>query len=345
MIYPAQRVTAPFRAEVVGSYLRPQSLIDAQSLYRRGEISLSELEKVEDAEIERLVMKQYNAGLESSTDGEYRRRYWDLDFYRGLSGVNLIGWDDDSVRPSVALNGRVEFRSTHPFLRHFTYLKSITPLGMIPRISLPSPAQFYSELTCHATVLNFDIYDSIDSLKDDIVKAYNDMLMALYDCGCRNVMFDDRTWRACPTPDEDLSSVLLELNNGAVQGVPYDYAVSLHMCCGGGGGDSLPIDVLRCGNVKSYYLEFDIKDSSSLGVLKFVPADKTVVLGLVSPEDPSLERKEELITRIKEAAQYIPLDRLCLGTGCGFAYKNHPLSESEQWAKIRLIQEVADAVW
>lgn len=343
MIYPSQRITAPFRVEVMGSFLRPQSLIDAQCRYRAGMISSDELDRIEDIEIERLVMKQYNAGLESVTDGEYRRIHYDFDFYKGLNGLELSTGMGSDNSMSVNVTGRIGFNPEHPFLRHFAFLKSIAPLGVIPRISLPSPAQCYADITDSGKILHFDIYDNIESLKHDIVNTYYDMLMALYWCGCRNVVFDDRTWSVCSSRDDALGLVLSELNNTSVKGIPYDCVISLHTHFPSAGMESWSKRMLGLGNVKSYYLEFDRTEPIYWEMLKFIPADKTVVLELTGSDSSDI--KDDMISIISRATKYIPLERLCIGIRCDISSKNQYANEHDFWNKIQLLQEISEIVW
>ena len=333
---------APFRADVVGSYLRPAELKAAREDFAAGKIDAAALKAVEDKAITELVAKQKAAGLHVITDGEFRRGWWHFDFMWGFNGVD-----------HAAAAHRVAFHEDE---------------NTVARQTMPSPAQTRFVLTGNAAAYPYDeFYKNDDELTADIVAAYRQVIADLYAAGCRNVQFDDCTWtRLCDASvrerlgwsDEDalrLQQENLDVINAVIADQPDDLVINTHVCRGNfhstwlSSGGYAPVAAKLFGeeNVDAYYLEFDDDRSGDFAPLAEVSGDKKVVLGLITSKKPDLEDPDTIKARIQEAAQYIPLDRLCLSTQCGFAstQEGNKLTEDQQWAKIALVQSIAKDVW
>lgn len=375
MIYLPQRITPPFRAEVVGSFLRPEALDEAYSRYKNGEIDHEALEQAQNEAIARLVSEQHDNGLDFSTEGGYRRTYWHLDFFWDLNGVKRVEMSRpymyngvDALADSACLDGRVAFNPDHHIFRQFNYLKSVTPVGMTPRQAIPSPAQLFAELTRGENAAAIDrYYSSRQALADDIAAAYRETLATLYTLGCRSVMMDDCVWGMFCDSDlmakvvadgHDIDAykrLFLSLNNDAMRDIPDDMVVATRVYHGyfhsswhaGDGYKAIADTFFAHADFDAFYLRFDPRHPADFESLSHIPDDKLVVLGLISTRNPELEDKQMIIDAINEAARYVPLDRLCLSTECGFAtpIKEMRLTPELQWAKIHLVEEIAADVW
>ena len=343
-------MTTQLHYDIVGSFLRPQALKEAREQFAAGQLSQADLTKVEDAQIKELVQKEAAAGLKVVTDGEFRRSYWHLDTFWGFGGIEYTtqthGYffhDEETRNDSAQVAGKIRFTGAHPDLTAFKYLKSLTDgTDLVPRQSIPSPAQCYAELyRGDENIAKLkEVYANEDDLITDLATAYRDLILALYDAG-----FDR----------EQLAAKYLEVNNGALVDLPADLRVSTHICRGNyhstwaakGGYGPVAKYVFAKENVSAFYLEFDDERSGGFEPLQEVPAGKEVVLGLVTSKKPELEAAADLVARIKEASQYVSLDDLALSTQCGFASteEGNQLTEDQQWAKIKLVVEVAKQVW
>ncbi|MEE3664420.1 5-methyltetrahydropteroyltriglutamate--homocysteine methyltransferase [Brenneria sp. g21c3] len=389
-----QQQTPPFRADVVGSYLRPQYLHDARAQFSKGELSAEQLKSVEDKAITELVEKQKRAGLQVITDGEFRRSWWHLDFMWALNGVEktaiskgYVFADKETRAETARLSGKISGEN-HAFVEHFKFLLQFAEPGIVPRMTVPSPAQFLAELQRPDNMAQTrEIYPTEDELVADIAGAYQTFIKEIYAAGCRNLQLDDCTWGmlvdpkfagagAADTPKSTddgcgcghshgaapkngkvgaLAELYLKVNNAAIEGAPADLALTTHVCRGNyhsswaaSGGYQPVADVLFAReNVSAYYLEFDTERAGDFSPLAQVSGDKQVVLGLISSKFGELEDKQAVIDRINEATRYIPLQRLCLSTQCGFASteEGNILTEEQQWAKIALVKAIADQVW
>lgn len=365
---------APFRYDIVGSFLRPSALKAARTRFEAGSIDREELTRIEDQEIEALVAKQKAVGLQAVTDGEFRRSYWHLDFFWGLEGVEHVRHEHgyffhgEETRPdSARLCGKLGF-GDHPFLKHYAFLKCIAGEEVLARQTLPAPAQLYAELTRGENEQAIEkYYSDREELFEDLSQAYRDAILAFYALGCRNVQLDDCTWgmlcdegfwtrMAGSGYDVDaIQALYLRLNNDALRDLPEDLVVTTHVCRGNyhstwatsGGYGPVAKTLLAREAVSAFYLEYDTDRAGDFAPLAQVPSDKKVVLGLVTTKSGTLESKETLIRRIEEAAAYVPLNRLCLSPQCGFASteEGNILTEEEQWAKLRLVRAVAEEVW
>lgn len=368
-----ERKVAPYRFDVVGSFLRPEELKKARAEFEAGSISKEELTKVEDKCIAELVEKQKQAGLHSVTDGEFRRSYWHTDFFWGFEGVERTKmghgyfFHGEETRDDTArVCGKISHKQ-HPFIEHFKYVKSIA--GDTPvRQTIPAPAQFYAELVREDNAQYIEkYYESTEELVFDIAAAYHDVILKLYEAGCRNVQLDDCTWgmfcdesfaaylESTGGSLQELQDLYLRMNNDAIAGLPEDLVITTHVCRGNyhstwacsGGYEKVAPTLFGGENVSAFYLEFDNERSGGFEPLRYVKADKQVVLGLVTSKDGTLEDKETVKARIKQAANIVPLDQLCLSPQCGFASteEGNVLTEQQQWDKIKLIKELAEEVW
>ena len=368
---------APFRADVVGSFLRPDVLKQARADFAAGVIDAGALRAVEDEAIRDLVAKQKAAGLHAITDGEFRRSYWHLDFMWGLQGIerrtSRTGYqfhDEETTADTAVVTGKISGES-HPFVEHFKFVKALEEKGQVARQTIPAPAQTYSEVIldrCDGQQESLRaVYPTDEELIADIAAAYRTVLADLYAAGCRNVQFDDCTWGIycdrdfvaktgmSPVDIKKVSELGVAINNAALEGKPADLVVNTHVCRGNyhstyafeGGYDPVAPYLFANEDVNAFYLEFDTPRAGGFEPLAHVAAGKKVVLGLVTSKQPGLEDEELLVRRINEAAQYVPLEDLCLSPQCGFASCEcgNKLTEEEQWAKVALVQRVAKRVW
>ena len=368
---------APFRADVVGSFLRPDVLKQARADFAAGVIDEAALRAVEDEAIRDLVAKQKAAGLHVITDGEFRRSYWHLDFMWGLQGIerrtSRSGYqfhDEETTADTAVVTGKISGEN-HPFVEHFKFVKALEEEGQVARQTIPAPAQTYSEVIldrCDGQQESLHaVYPTDEELIADIAAAYRTVLADLYAAGCRNVQFDDCTWGIycdrdfvaktgmSPVDIQKVSELGVAINNAALEGKPADLVVNTHVCRGNYHstyafeGDYDPVAPYLFANedVNAFYLEFDTPRAGGFKPFAHVAAGKKVVLGLVTSKQPGLEDEELLVRRIYEAAQYVPLEDLCLSPQCGFASCEcgNKLTEEEQWAKVALVQRVAKRVW
>lgn len=366
---------SPFRADVVGSFLRPAELKNAREQLANGKISAEDLRAVEDRSIADLVKKEKAAGLQCVTDGEFRRSYWHLDFFWGLEGVehNVLAQgylfhDEETRADSARLCGRVRFNPNHPFFAHYLFLKETAGNDVQTRQTIPAPAQLYAELVRgeNAERVN-QFYATTEELLADIATAYRETILKFYELGLRTLQLDDCTW-GCICDRKfwetmvgagfdvnQLMQYYLQVNNDAIRNLPADLTVNTHICRGNyhstwaaeGGYEPVAPVAFAKENVNAFYLEFDTERAGGFEPLQYVCGEKKVVLGLVTSKHPKLEDKAAIKARIAEAAQIIPLDRLYLSPQCGFASteEGNILTEEEQWAKVALVQEIAREVW
>lgn len=363
----------PFRYDFVGSFLRPQALKDAKAAYNDGKITKEELDRVTDEEITKVVAKQKKLGFHAITDGEFRRTYWHLDFMWGFEGVTHQAGGGVQFNAEMAalddtwLVGKVKAKP-HPFVEYFKFLKQFEDENTVAKYTIPAPAQMFQQMIIPVNYKNTrKYYETNKELIHDIGTAYQEVIRQFYEAGCRNLQLDDCTWGAIVgdaakqrykllgTDIEDVKKELLEVNNLALEGKPEDMVITSHICRGNyhstfftsGPYDSVADYVFAKENVDALFLEYDDARSGGFAPLAKVSPDKKVVLGLITTKTPQLEEKEVVIKRIHEAAKYIPLDRLYLSPQCGFASCEigNKLTEEEQWAKLKLVKEIAEEVW
>ena len=373
----ASCTNAPFRCDIVGSFLRPDVLKQARADFNAGAIDAAQLKTVEDIAIRDLVTKQKTAGLKVVTDGEFRRSYWHLDFMWGLGGIerrtSREGYrfhDEETTADTAVVVGPISGEN-HPFVEHFKFVQALAGDDHVARQTIPAPIQTFSEVTldrCDGQQESLrSVYPTDEALFDAIAAAYRTVIADLYAAGCRNIQFDDCTWGIycdtdfvaktgmSPVDIQKVSELGVALNNAAIEGAPADLVINTHVCRGNyhstyafeGGYDPIAPYLFANENVQAFYLEFDTPRAGGFEPLHHVADGKKVVLGLVTSKQPGLEDEDALVARINEAAQYVPLENLYLSPQCGFASCEigNKLTEEEQWAKIALIQKVAKRVW
>ena len=365
---------APFQYDIVGSFLRPDYLKSARKEYANGKITAKELNEVENAAITDLIAKQKTAELQVITDGEFRRSSWHLDFMWAFNGIGHEKTKDGipfhgepALIDDTFLTGKVSV-DHHPFVEHFKFVKQFEDEFTTARQTIPAPAQFLFQMIISGNQESTKIiYPNEEDLIYDIAEGYKKVIQELYAAGCKNIQFDDCTWGVCVDPnaclilgtDEKGLQLIIEklirINNLAIEDKPKDLVVNTHICRGNfhstwacqGGYERVAKDLFANENVSAFYLEFDDERSGDFEPLKYLSDDKKVVLGLVTTKSAKLEKKEDIIRRIHEAEKYVPLERLCLSPQCGFASteEGNILTEEEQWAKLKLVREVAKEVW
>ena len=369
-----QKITSPYRYDFVGSFLRPENLKQARKDYKAGKISKEQLTAVEDDVIRELVAKQKKAGYHIITDGEYRREYWHLDFMWGFEGVGHeqtgAGVQFSGELASLEdtyLTGKVK-AVPHPFVTYFQFLKQFEDDETVAKYTIPAPAQMFQQMIVPQNFQSTrEFYATNEELIQDIGLAYQNVIHQFYDAGCRNLQLDDCTWGAVVGDAaklrysalglnlDDVKTELLKVNNLALEAKPADMVINSHICRGNyhstfftsGPYDSVADYVFAQEHVDALYLEYDDERSGGFAPLAKVSPDKKVVLGLITTKKPELEDKDKVIARIREAAKYIPLERLCLSPQCGFASCEigNKLTEEQQWAKLALVKEIAEEVW
>ena len=348
----------PFRYDYVGSFLRPEKVKNAKALYEDGKIEKEELDETINEAIREVVAKQKDLGFHVITDGEFRRTYWHLDF---MFAGELASLEDTYVV------GKIKAKA-HPFVEYFKFLKTLEDENTVAKYTIPAPAQMFQQFIVPQNVESTrKFYATDEELIHDIGVAYQDVIRQFYEAGCRNLQLDDCTWGAVVGDAakqryqslgidlEEVKQSLLAVNNLALEGKPEDMVITSHICRGNyhstyftsGPYDSVADYVFAKENVDALFLEYDDERSGGFAPLAKVSPDKKVVLGLITTKTPELEDKKEVIERIHEAAKYIPLERLCLSPQCGFASCEigNKLTEEQQWAKLKLVKEIAEEVW
>ena len=366
----AARTKPPFRADHVGSLLRPPALKQAHAKHATGEIDDAALKAVEDREIAAVIKKQEDVGLQLATDGEFRRSWWHFDFYRGLDGVEFYSTGTgiafagvQTKAESVRVVGKVGF-SGHPHIDHFRFVKDHTKVT--PKMTIPAPSTMHFRQGRRS--ISKDVYPDLDGYFDDVAMAYRKAIRAFYDAGCRYLQIDDTAWSMICDPKEregsrsrgddpdSLPAKYAAVTNKALAGRPADMAITMHSCRGNfrstfiaqGGYEFVAEHMLGAVDIDGYFLEYDTDRAGGFEPLRFIPkGNKMVVLGLVTSKSGTLENKDDIKRRIDEASKYVALDQLCLSPQCGFASteEGNVLAEEEQWAKLRMIVEIAEEVW
>lgn len=371
-----KNLTTPFRYDYVGSFLRPEKLKKARADFEAGKITREQLKEVEDACILELVAKIKELGYHVITDGEFRRATWHLDFMWGFDGIehkktvdgNTTFDGEAAMIDDTFMVGKISVKN-HPFVDHFKFVKALEDENTIAKQTVPSPAQFYAYFT-GAELLDttLEIYGTEEAFAEDVIRAYGEFIEEIYAAGCRNLQFDDCVWGGLVNPKlavaltgrrgealEEYKKVILALNNKVVEEAPADLTINTHVCRGNyhstffssGAYDGVADLLFGEENVNAYYLEYDDERSGGFAPLAKITGNKKVVLGLVTTKIPKLEDKQSVIARIKEASKYVPLENLYLSPQCGFASCEigNKLMEEEQWAKLKLVKEIAEEVW
>ncbi len=366
----------PFRADVVGSLLRPTGLKEARAEFRQGRIDRAALTAIEDEAVRAAVALQEAVGLRVATDGEMRRGTYSENFTTsGLHGVvsehtgsgrwaYSDGKGGSRNAREIRVVERVRWSGGSGNVQAFRFLQSVAK-SALPKITLPGPCYIYQRAGRDS--ISRDTYPRIEDFWADLAAAYHAELKALHDVGCRYVQLDDTAMAKLADPKiqraltergddwQGLLGVYTDAINAVIAGAPRDMTIALHLCRGNqaghwqaeGGYDPVAEHLLRRVNVSTYFLEFDSPRAGTFAPLRALPADKVVVLGLISTKVGTLEAADVIEARIAEAASVVPLERLCLSPQCGFASSEtgNPLSETEQRAKLERVVAVARKVW
>ncbi len=365
-----QRTNPPFRADHVGSFLRSAALKEARARRESNEITAEQLKAVEDREIAALIRKQEEVGLKSITDGEYRRAFWNYDFLGRLDGVEAylgerkIKFQGPQPRPMMLrVTGKLGTFSGHPMIEHFRFVQRTT--AQTPKMTIPSPSSLHFRYGRSAVPES--IYPDMNDFYRDLGQTYRQAVKAFADAGCRYIQLDEVNFTYLCDPAlrkqvsdrgddvERLPHIYADMINTAISDVPAGMTTAMHLCRGNfqstfvasGGYEPVAEILFNKINIQAYFMEYDSDRAGGFEPLRFVPKGKTVVLGLVTSKLGQLESRDTLKRRIDEASKYIPLDQLCLSPQCGFASteEGNILAEDEQWAKLRMIVELADEVW
>jgi 5-methyltetrahydropteroyltriglutamate--homocysteine methyltransferase len=365
----------PYRADHVGSLLRPARLLEAREGFARGAIDAAELTAIENDAIVDVIRKQQDVGLKSATDGEFRRASWHMDFIYQLDGItkeaghiavqfhNENG-DIEFTPAALHVNGKLGVSQTI-FGDAFSFVAEHVD-GATPKLTIPSPSMVHYR--GGRAAVDESVYPELEAFWADLTGAYREQVRRLGELGCRYLQVDDtslayvndphqRDYIASIGGDPERQHVeYIRHINEALADRPDDMRVTTHMCRGNfrsswaaeGSYDFVAEALLNELEVDGFFMEWDDERSGGFEPLRFLPkGEKRVVLGLVTTKKGELESKDELKRRIDEAAKFAPLDQLCLSPQCGFSStsEGNALTEEEQWAKLRLIVEVADEVW
>jgi 5-methyltetrahydropteroyltriglutamate--homocysteine methyltransferase len=369
------RTEAPFRADHVGSLLRPKTLLDARSRYAEGDLDAAGLREVEDASILDVVRMQEEVGLRTATDGEFRRTSWHMDFIYQLGGVDKTNeklmvhfrneaGELDFESAALSVHERISLPDTI-FGDAWSYLRDHASEAQTPKLTIPSPSMVHYR--GGRAAIDADVYPDLEEFWVDLTSAYAQEVRRLGDLGCTYLQLDDTSLAYLNDPKqramvaeqggdaEHQHELYIRNINAALSGRPEGMRVTTHMCRGNfrsswaaeGGYDFVAEALFSQLEVDGFFLEYDDERSGGFAPLRFVPEGKQVVLGLVTTKKGALEDKDQLKRRIDEAAEYVSLDQLCLSPQCGFSstVEGNVLTYEEEVAKLRLIVETAEDVW
>jgi 5-methyltetrahydropteroyltriglutamate--homocysteine methyltransferase len=359
----------PFRADQVGSLLRPESLAQLRARFRRGEVSAPTLRAAEDNAVRDAVQRQQDLGLQAVTDGEFRRDWWHLDFLSQLDGVTLKHNEGEKFKiagqseqpPIPTVTGRIGC-SRPIMVEDFKFLKSVTT--GTAKMTIPSPSMLH--LRGGRAAIDRTAYPDLDVFWAEVAAAYRQAIAHLAEAGCRYLQLDDVTFaylcdpkiqQNCRANGDDPAALprrYAEVINAALADKPADMAVTIHTCRGNfksawvaeGGYDPV-VEAMFSTDVDGYFMEFDSARAGGFEPLRVLPRGKKVVLGLVTTKVGALESKDDLKRRIDEASKFVPIENLCLSPQCGFSSTHHgnALSIDDQWRKLERVVEVASEVW
>ena len=366
----------PFRADHVGSLLRPPAVLAARDQFAAGKITGEQLREIEDTAIREAIRKYDEVGLRSATDGEFRRESWHMDFIYELGGVSKV--QDETIKvafhnkdknyewapPSAHVVDRITLPKTI-FADAFTFLKDNVAPNQTPKITIPSPSMVHYR--GGRSAIDQTVYPDLGQFWIDLATAYAAELQGMYDLGCRYLQLDDTSLAYVNDPKqrEHVAAIggdplhqhetYIATINKAIGGRPADMAITTHMCRGNnqsmwaaeGGYDFIADTLFNQLEVDGFFCEWDDERSGGFEPLRYLPKGKHVVLGIVTTKKGELESKDYLKRRIEEAAKYADIDQLCISGQCGFSStkEGNDLTQEQQWAKLRLIVEVAEEVW
>jgi 5-methyltetrahydropteroyltriglutamate--homocysteine methyltransferase len=368
------RVKPPFRADHVGSLLRPARLKEAREAFEKGALPATELASVEDATIRDVVKLQEEVGLKAVTDGEFRRREWHMDFLKSFANVRAVPsqiklhfhtheGENEVTPPSLKVEGKLG-RPKGIFVDHFKFLKSVAHVAAKQTIPSPTIMHFRGG----RAAVDRTAYPEMEAFFADLARVYSEEILDLAAAGCRYLQIDDTNFAYLCDPvlrkqvretigeDPDkLPGTYIKLINDAIAARPADMAVCMHICRGNnqsawlaeGGYDPVAEQLFNEIRIDGFFLEYDTPRAGDFKPLRFMPKGKMVVLGLVTTKLPALERKDDLKRRIEEAARYVPLEQLCISPQCGFSstIEGNKVTVADEIAKLRLVVEVAREVW
>jgi 5-methyltetrahydropteroyltriglutamate--homocysteine methyltransferase len=369
------RETPPFRGDHVGSLLRPRELLDARARHAAGDVADEELREAEDRAIEQVIALQRDAGLQTVTDGEFRRTSWHMDFIYALAGIDRTDemlqvhfhnpeGDLDFESAALAVHDRVGLRETI-FADAFTFLREHAPDGMTPKLTIPSPSMVHYR--GGRAAIDQRVYPEMDAFWADLVAAYAEEVRRLGELGCRYLQLDDTSLAYLNDPEqrklvasqgsdaEHIHEQYIRNINAAIKDRPADMRVTTHMCRGNfrsswaasGSYDFVAEALFGQLDVDGFFLEYDDERSGGFEPLRYVPEGKQVVLGLVTTKRGRLEDKDTLKRRVEEASRFVPLEQLCLSPQCGFSstVEGNVLTEDQEKAKLALVVETAQEIW
>jgi methionine synthase II (cobalamin-independent) len=372
----ADNARPPFRADHVGSLLRPKEVHQARDEFAKGLITAADLKRVEDEAIREVIRMQGEVGLKSATDGELRRTSWHMDFIYQLGGIEKVR--DDTIRvafhnkdknyewapPSAHVTSAITLPQTI-FADAFSFLRGNVSAGQTAKLTIPSPSMVHYRGGRDA--ISADVYPDLGQFWDDLSVAYGQELTQLYDLGCRYLQLDDTSLAYIndPVQRDHIKNIggdplhqhetYIATINKALAGRPADMTVTTHMCRGNnqsmwaaeGGYDFVADSLFNKLDVDGFFCEWDDERSGGFEPLRYLPKGKRVVLGVVTSKRGELESKDFIKRRVEEAAKYTDIDQLCLSTQCGFSStsEGNDLTQQQQWDKLRLIVEVADEIW
>ncbi|MBY0098131.1 5-methyltetrahydropteroyltriglutamate--homocysteine S-methyltransferase [Mesobacillus maritimus] len=361
-------VKAPFKADHVGSLLRPERIHQARKDFQAGNLTAEELYSIETEEITKVVDKQIEVGLQAVTDGEFRRRFWHTDFLEHLTGVEGYvpesGFSfkgEETERYDVRVTGKISFNQDHPHIKDFKLFKEIVGDRAVAKQTIPSPNQMFN-----AGIRNLEIYPDLEEYANDVIQTYRDAIKAFYDAGCRYLQLDDVYIAGLNAPEipfndsgstrEQLIDLALRVANGVLEDKPEDLVITTHLCRGNyrskwafeGSYAKIAPTLFAKEKVNGFFLEYDDDRSGDFGPLEYIPnGGAQVVLGVFTSKHGTLEDKENIKARVEEATKYVPLEQLCISPQCGFASTHHGniLTEDEQWAKLKYIVDISKEIW
>jgi 5-methyltetrahydropteroyltriglutamate--homocysteine methyltransferase len=374
-ISSGRRSTPPFRADHVGSLLRPPELLKARDDHQSGRIDDEQLRGIEDEAIRTVVQMQRGVGLQSATDGEFRRSSWHMDFIYELGGIEQVpgnitvkfrNADGELEFTPAAIHVAEKVRLERPiFAEHFRFLQGVVPEGVTPKLTIPSLSMVHYR--GGRAAIDPEVYDDVEEFWSDLVGAYRDQVRAVAELGCTYLQFDDTSLAYLNDPQqreqmasqgedaEHLHETYIRHINEALADKPEGLTVTTHMCRGNfrsswvaeGGYDFVAEALFGGLGVDGFFLEYDDARSGGFEPLRFVPPGKHVVLGLVTTKRGELEDPDQLKRRIEEASKYVPIDQLCLSPQCGFSstVEGNQLTYDQEVAKLELIVETAAEVW
>lgn len=367
---------APFRYDIVGSFLRPQALKEARANFEAGKISKEQLRSIEDQSIRELVDKQKAVGLRAVTDGELRRAFWHMDFLEALIGVNEEKADAWSTQfkghnpkaLTLKIDSPIDFPENHPHLADFAFLQSLVGDDVLAKMTIPSPSMLYHIVAVRGAenYQAIERYQNSQNFFDDLAKTYIKAMKAFYAAGCRYLQLDDTSWgEFCDAEKvatfeshgvrvKEVEEKYVEVINAIMAAKPEDMTITMHICRGNfrstyfssGAYDPVaPVLFANC-HIDGFFLEYDSDRSGGFEPLKYIK-DQKVVLGLITSKFPELEDPKAVKARIQEACQYLPKEQLCLSPQCGFSSteEGNELLDQDQWKKLSLIKSIAEDVW